>query len=261
VHGDAGTGGDDAQLLDGGRTLEVAGDEDGAPPLGREMTGELARDGRLARTLQAGEDDDGRRAASEVEGDVVTAERRTQLRVDGADDVLPRVESWCEIGADQPLAQPLDDPVHDGDVDVGLEQREPDVGERRVDRCWFESAATAQPVERTAEALLQNRRELMDELGKVGRVLAKRAGGIDETLLVLDGTVGQNGIAQAEAFHDAVEISGVAITKLDGSSRGGVVVAVQRQLGIPVKLVGLGEGIEDLEDFDPVTYVDGLLED
>lgn len=108
---------------------------------------------------------------------------------------------------------------------------------------------------------LQNRRELMDELGKVGRVLAKRAGGIDETLLVLDGTVGQNGIAQAEAFHDAVEISGVAITKLDGSSRGGVVVAVQRQLGIPVKLVGLGEGIEDLEDFDPVTYVDGLLED
>ena len=108
---------------------------------------------------------------------------------------------------------------------------------------------------------LQNRRELMDELGKVGRVLAKRAGGIDETLLVLDGTVGQNGIAQAEAFHDAVEISGVAITKLDGSSRGGVVVAVQRQLGIPVKLVGLGESIEDLEDFDPVTYVDGLLED
>ena len=106
---------------------------------------------------------------------------------------------------------------------------------------------------------LQNRRELMDELGKVARVLAKRAGGIDETLLVLDGTVGQNGIAQAEAFHDAVEITGVAITKLDGSSRGGVVVAVQRQLGIPVKLVGLGEGVEDLETFDPVAYVDGLL--
>ena len=106
---------------------------------------------------------------------------------------------------------------------------------------------------------LQNRRELMDELGKVARVLAKRAGGIDETLLVLDGTVGQNGIAQAEAFHDAVEISGVAITKLDGSSRGGVVVAVQRQLGIPVKLVGLGENVDDLEDFDPVSYVDGLL--
>jgi fused signal recognition particle receptor len=106
---------------------------------------------------------------------------------------------------------------------------------------------------------LQNRRELMDELGKVARVLAKRTGGIDETLLVLDGTVGQNGITQAAAFHEAVNVSGVAITKLDGSSRGGIVVAVQRQLRIPVKLVGLGEGIEDLEDFDPVTYVDGLL--
>jgi fused signal recognition particle receptor len=107
---------------------------------------------------------------------------------------------------------------------------------------------------------LQNRRELMDELGKVARVLAKRAGGIDETLLVLDGTVGQNGIAQAAAFHEAVNITGVAITKLDGSSRGGVVVAVQRQLGIPVKLVGLGEGIDDLRDFDPDAYVEGLLE-
>lgn len=108
---------------------------------------------------------------------------------------------------------------------------------------------------------LQNRRELMDELGKVARVLAKRAGGIDETLLVLDGTVGQNGIAQATAFHEAVTITGVAITKLDGSSRGGIVVAVQRQLDIPVKLVGLGEGIDDLRTFDPVAYVDDLLAD
>ncbi len=108
---------------------------------------------------------------------------------------------------------------------------------------------------------LQNRRELMDELGKVSRVLAKRAGGIDETLLVLDGTVGQNGIAQATAFHEAVTITGVAITKLDGSSRGGIVVAVQRQLDIPVKLVGLGEGIDDLRTFDPVAYVDDLLAD
>jgi fused signal recognition particle receptor len=106
---------------------------------------------------------------------------------------------------------------------------------------------------------LQNKRELMDELGKVARVLAKRAGGIDETLLVLDGTVGQNGIAQAEAFHEAVTVSGVAITKLDGSSRGGVVIAVQRQLDIPVKLVGLGEGIDDLEDFVPTRYVEDLL--
>jgi fused signal recognition particle receptor len=108
---------------------------------------------------------------------------------------------------------------------------------------------------------LQNRRELMDELGKVARVLAKQAGGIDETLLVLDGTVGQNGLTQASAFHEAVQVTGVAITKLDGSSRGGIVIAVQRQLGIPVKLVGLGESIEDLQDFDPDTYVDGMLAD
>jgi fused signal recognition particle receptor len=107
---------------------------------------------------------------------------------------------------------------------------------------------------------LQNRRELMDELGKVARVLAKRTGGIDETLLVLDGTVGQNGIAQAAAFHEAVQVSGIAITKLDGSSRGGIVVAVQRQLGIPVKLVGLGEGIDDLMAFAPEAYVEGMLE-
>jgi len=107
---------------------------------------------------------------------------------------------------------------------------------------------------------LQNKRELMDELGKVARVLAKQAGGIDETLLVLDGTVGQNGLAQAAAFHEAVSITGVAITKLDGSSRGGIVVAVQRELGIPVKLVGLGEGVEDLQVFDAADYVDGLLD-
>ena len=80
-------------------------------------------------------------------------------------------------------------------------------------------------------------------------------------LFVFDGTVGQNGVVQAAAFHEVIDVSGVAITKLDGSSRGGIVVAVQRQLGIPVKLVGLGEGIEDLQTFDPVAYVDGLLAD
>lgn len=106
---------------------------------------------------------------------------------------------------------------------------------------------------------LQNRRELMDELGKVARVLIKRGGHIDETLLVLDGTVGQNALTQAEAFLAAVGVSGIALTKLDGSSRGGIVVAVQRRLGIPVKLVGLGEGIDDLAAFDPATFVGGLL--
>jgi fused signal recognition particle receptor len=106
---------------------------------------------------------------------------------------------------------------------------------------------------------LQNRRELMDELGKVARVLSGRAGGVDETLLVLDGTVGQNAVAQAEAFTAAVGVTGLVLTKLDGSSRGGIVVAVQRRLGLPVKLVGVGEGVEDLMDFDPEAFVAGLL--
>jgi fused signal recognition particle receptor len=108
---------------------------------------------------------------------------------------------------------------------------------------------------------LHNKRELMDELGKVKRVLEKQAGPLEETLLVLDATTGQNGIAQAQAFLEAVEVTGIALTKLDGSSKGGIVVAVQRELGLPVKLVGLGEDIDDLAPFDPELFVDGLFAD
>jgi fused signal recognition particle receptor len=108
---------------------------------------------------------------------------------------------------------------------------------------------------------LHNKRVLMDELGKVKRVLEKQAGPLEETLLVLDATTGQNGIAQAKAFLEAVEVSGIVLTKLDGSSKGGIVVAVQRELGLPVKLVGLGEGIDDLAPFDPQLFVDGLFDE
>ncbi|MFA9444756.1 signal recognition particle-docking protein FtsY [Egicoccus sp. AB-alg6-2] len=107
---------------------------------------------------------------------------------------------------------------------------------------------------------LHNKRELMDELGKVKRVLEKQAGPLEETLLVLDATTGQNGISQARAFLEAVEVTGIALTKLDGSSKGGIVVAVQRELGLPVKLVGLGEEIDDLAPFDPDLFVDGLFD-
>lgn len=106
---------------------------------------------------------------------------------------------------------------------------------------------------------LQNHRELMDELGKVKRVLEKQAGDLDEVLLVIDATTGQNGIAQARAFTDIVNVTGIVLTKLDGSSKGGIVVAVQRELGIPVKLVGLGEDIADLAVFDPDLFVEGLF--
>jgi fused signal recognition particle receptor len=130
----------------------------------------------------------------------------------------------------------------------------------------YEAYATA--AEQRADLLivdtagrLHNKRELMDELGKVKRVLAKQAGPLEETLLVLDATTGQNGIVQAQAFLEAVEVSGIVLTKLDGSSKGGIVVAVQRELGLPVKLVGLGEGIDDLAPFDPALFVDGLFAD
>jgi fused signal recognition particle receptor len=128
----------------------------------------------------------------------------------------------------------------------------------------FESYAAAE--DRSTDLLivdtagrLHNKRELMDELGKVKRVLEKQAGPLEETLLVLDATTGQNGIAQARAFLDAVDVTGLVLTKLDGSSKGGIVVAVQRELDLPVKLVGLGEDIDDLAPFDPDLFVEGLF--
>jgi fused signal recognition particle receptor len=97
---------------------------------------------------------------------------------------------------------------------------------------------------------LQNKVGLMDELGKVKRVIEKQAP-VDEVLLVLDATTGQNGMQQARVFSEVVDVTGIVLTKLDGTAKGGIVVAVQRELGVPVKLVGLGEGPDDLAPFDP----------
>jgi fused signal recognition particle receptor len=105
---------------------------------------------------------------------------------------------------------------------------------------------------------LQNKVGLMDELGKVKRVV-ERHGPIDETLLVLDATTGQNGLEQARVFTEVSDVTGVVLTKLDGTAKGGIVIAVQRKLGIPVKLVGLGEGPDDLAPFEPQQFVDALL--
>jgi fused signal recognition particle receptor len=105
---------------------------------------------------------------------------------------------------------------------------------------------------------LQNKAGLMDELGKVKRVIEKQAP-VTEVLLVLDATTGQNGLIQARVFSEVVDVSGIVLTKLDGSAKGGIVVAVQRELGVPVKLVGLGEGADDLAPFDPGAFVDALL--
>jgi fused signal recognition particle receptor len=105
---------------------------------------------------------------------------------------------------------------------------------------------------------LHTKTGLMDELGKVKRVVEKHAP-LDEVLLVLDATTGQNGLVQARVFAEVVDITGIVLTKLDGTAKGGIVVAVQRELGVPVKLVGLGEGPDDLAPFEPEAFVDALI--
>lgn len=108
---------------------------------------------------------------------------------------------------------------------------------------------------------LHSKTNLMDELGKVVRVVGREAGRIDEVLLVLDATTGQNGIAQVRQFTEAVGVTGIVLTKLDGTARGGVAIAVERELGMPVKFIGIGEGLADLIPFEPEAFIDALLED
>ncbi len=108
---------------------------------------------------------------------------------------------------------------------------------------------------------IQNKVNLMNELAKVRRVADREPGQVAEVLLVIDATTGQNGLAQAEAFAEATDVTGVVLTKLDGSAKGGIVFAIEQQLHIPVKLVGVGEGIADLLPFDPDEFVDALLSD
>jgi fused signal recognition particle receptor len=119
--------------------------------------------------------------------------------------------------------------------------------ERRVDTVLIDTAGR-----------LHTKVGLMDELGKVKRVVEKQ-GPVDETLLVLDATTGQNGLTQARVFTEVVDVTGIVLTKLDGTAKGGIVISVQRELGVPVKLVGLGEGADDLAPFDPEQFVDALL--
>ncbi len=125
--------------------------------------------------------------------------------------------------------------------------------------------ATARGIEEKVDVVivdtagrLHTKTGLMDELGKVKRVIEKKAT-VDEVLLVLDATTGQNGMRQAQVFAEVVNITGIALTKLDGTAKGGIVISVQRELGVPVKLVGLGEGPDDLAPFDAEVFVDAIL--
>jgi fused signal recognition particle receptor len=198
-------------------------------------TGKTTTTGKLARVLVA----DGRR---------VLLGAADTFRAAAAD----QLQTWGErVGADTVRGKEEADPAsvaHDA-VTVGME--------RGVDVVLIDTAGR-----------LHTKTGLMDELGKVKRVVEKalngRAGSagdsaVDEVLLVLDATIGQNGLAQARVFAEVVAITGVVLTKLDGTAKGGIVFQVQHELGVPVKLVGLGEGPDDLAPFEPAAFVDALL--
>ena len=109
---------------------------------------------------------------------------------------------------------------------------------------------------------MHNKKNLMDELSKIARVINKAAPGSKaETILVLDATTGQNAVSQARQFKEAAGITGIALTKLDGTAKGGIVIAIVKELGIPVKYIGVGEKAEDLQPFDPKQFADALFED
>ena len=188
-------------------------------------TGKTTTTGKLARVLVA----DGRR---------VLLGAADTFRAAAAD----QLQTWGQrVGADTVRGKEQADPaaIAFDAVSKGIETG--------VDAVLIDTAGR-----------LHTKTGLMDELGKVKRVIEKRAT-VDEVLLVLDATIGQNGLMQARVFADVVDISGVVLTKLDGTAKGGIVFQVQHELGVPVKLVGLGEGADDLAPFEPAAFVDALL--
>ncbi|MFE3956082.1 signal recognition particle-docking protein FtsY [Nocardia sp. NPDC059091] len=188
-------------------------------------TGKTTTTGKLARVLVA----DGRR---------VLLGAADTFRAAAAD----QLQTWGErVGAETVRGKEGADPaaVAFDAVSAGID--------RGVDVVLIDTAGR-----------LHTKTGLMDELGKVKRVVEKKAA-VDEVILVLDSTVGQNGLMQARVFADVVDITGVALTKLDGTAKGGIVFQVQHELGVPVKLVGLGEGADDLAPFEPGAFVDALL--
>jgi fused signal recognition particle receptor len=218
-------------LVDPGLDRSLAVNRPGDRPavvlvVGVNGTGKTTTVGKLARVLVADDQDVVLGAA-----DTFRAAAADQLQTWGARVGVPTVRSDRD-GAD-PAAVAFDAvrAATDGGADVVL----------------IDTAGR-----------LQNKAGLMDELGKVKRVIEKQSP-VDEVLLVLDATTGQNGMRQAQVFAEVVAVTGIVLTKLDGTAKGGIVVAVQRELGVPVKLVGLGEGPDDLAPFDPAEFVDALL--
>ncbi|MBL7261993.1 signal recognition particle-docking protein FtsY [Paractinoplanes lichenicola] len=202
-------------------------------------------DGRPAVMLVVGVNGAGKTTTCGKIGRVLIADGRSVLF--GAADTFraaaaDQIQTWGErVGAETVRGPEGGDPAS---VAFDAVKRGIDIG---VDTVVIDTAGR-----------LQNKVGLMDELGKVKRVVEKH-GPVDETLLVLDATTGQNGLEQARVFTEVVDVTGVVLTKLDGTAKGGIVIAVQRKLGIPVKLVGLGEGPDDLAPFEPAAFVEALL--
>ena len=210
------------------RTLHLDGHEDRpavALVVGVNGTGKTTTSGKLARVLVA-------------DGHTVLLGAADTFRAAAAD----QLETWGDrVGAETVRGPEGADPasVAYEAVRMGAEDG--------VDAVIIDTAGR-----------LHTKTGLMDELGKVKRVVEKQ-GPVDEVLLVLDATTGQNGLVQARVFADVVAITGIVLTKLDGTAKGGIVISVQRELGVPVKLVGLGEGPDDLAPFEPEAFVDAIL--
>jgi fused signal recognition particle receptor len=210
------------------RSLRTLPHDDGPAVLmvvGVNGTGKTTTCGKLARVLVA-------------EGRSVMLGAADTFRAAAAD----QLETWgSRVGAETVRGPEGGDPAS-----VAFEAVREGT-QRRVDTVLIDTAGR-----------LHTKVGLMDELAKVKRVIEKQ-GPVDEVLLVLDATTGQNGVVQARVFTEAVDVTGIVLTKLDGTAKGGIVVAVQRDLGVPVKLVGLGEGADDLAPFEPEAFVDALL--
>jgi fused signal recognition particle receptor len=204
-----------------------------------------AHDGRPAIVLVVGVNGTGKTTTCGKLARVLVADGRTVLL--GAADTFraaaaDQLETWgARVGAETVRGPEGADPAS-----VAFEAVKQGI-EDGVDTVLIDTAGR-----------LHTKSGLMDELGKVKRVVEKQAP-VDEVLLVLDATTGQNALVQAKVFTEVVNVTGVVLTKLDGTAKGGIVVSVQREIGVPVKLIGLGEGADDLAPFEPEAFVDALL--
>ena len=204
-------------------------------------------DGRPAVVLVVGVNGTGKTTTCGKLARVLVADGRSVL-LGAADTFRAAAADQLQTWGDRVGAQTVRGPEGGDPASVAFDAVKKGI-EVRVDTVLIDTAGR-----------LHTKTGLMDELGKVKRVVEKH-GPVDETLLVLDATTGQNGVVQARVFTEAVTVTGIVLTKLDGTAKGGIVISVQRELGIPVKLIGLGEGPDDLAPFEPEAFADALLGD